>query len=58
MGDFKRRAYGHDLVYGMHKLYKLYGKPWNGSTEGAEHAHQKVKKYFMDTCRYHNFHIP
>ena len=36
VGEHRRRAYAHDLVYGMHKLYNLYGKPWNGSTEGAD----------------------
>ena len=47
VGQHRRRAYAHDLVYGLHKLYELYGKPWNGATEGAEHAHQVVKTYFL-----------
>ena len=47
IGEHRRRAYAHDLYYGMHKLYDLYGKPWNGSTEGGEHAHQEVKRMFL-----------
>eukprot|EP00966_Prymnesium_polylepis_P108846 2519344-Prymnesium_polylepis.1 len=49
IGEHRRRAYAHDLYYGMHQLYALYGKPWHGSTEGGEHAldaHQEVKKMF------------
>ena len=46
MGTHRRRAYAHDLVYGMHKLYMLFGKPWNASTEGNEHAHQDMKNFF------------
>ena len=46
IGEHRRRAYAHDLYYGMHQLYTLYGKPWHGSTEGGEHAHQEVKKMF------------
>ena len=47
-GTHRRRAYAHDLVYGMHALYKLFAKPWNAATEGNEHAHQDMKKYFHD----------
>lgn len=47
VGEHRRRAYAHDLVYGMHKLYDLFGKPWNGACEGSEHAHQEVKRFFL-----------
>ena len=47
IGEHKRRAYAHDLYYGVHKLYELFSKPWGGSTEGAEHAHQEVKRMFL-----------
>lgn len=47
IGEHRRRAYAHDLVYGMHKLYELFGKPWNGACEGSEHAHQEVKRFFL-----------
>ena len=51
IGEHRRRAYAHDLVYGMHKLYELFGKPWNGACEGSEHAHQEVKRFFAKlTC--------
>ena len=45
-GTHRRRAYAHDLVYGMHALYKLFAKPWNAATEGNEHAHQDMKNFF------------
>ena len=47
-GTHRRRAYAHDLVYGMHALYALFAKPWNAATEGNEHAHKDMKKYFHD----------
>ena len=47
-GTHRRRAYAHDLVYGMHQLYHLFGKPWNAATEGNEHAHGDMKKFFHD----------
>jgi hypothetical protein len=47
MGSHKRRTYAHDLVYGMYNLYRLFGRPWNAATEGSEHAHQEMKKYFL-----------
>ena len=35
----------------MHKLYRLFGKPWNAATEGSEHLHQDMKRYFLHlTC--------
>lgn len=46
IGTHRRRTYAHDLVYGTHQLYMLFGKPWNAATEGSEHAHQDMKKYF------------
>ena len=46
VGTHRRRAYAHDLVYGMHQLYTLFAKPWNASTEGNEHAHQDMKNFF------------
>lgn len=46
IGTHRRRTYAHDLVYGIHQLYKLFGKPWNASTEGNEHAHQDMKNFF------------
>lgn len=46
IGTHRRRTYAHDLVYGMHQLYMLFGKPWNAATEGNEHAHQDMKKFF------------
>jgi hypothetical protein len=48
IGTHRRRTYAHDLVYGTHQLYMLFGKPWNCATEGNEHAHQDMKKYFHD----------
>ena len=47
-GTHRRRAYAHDLVYGMHELYRLFAKPWNAATEGNEHAHKDMKTYFHD----------
>lgn len=46
MGTHKRRTYAHDFVYGLHPLYKAFAKPWNAATEGSEHAHQEMKKFF------------
>ena len=45
-GTYRRRTYAHDLVYGMHNLYTLFAKPWNAATEGSEHKHQQIKKFF------------
>lgn len=51
IGTHRRRTYAHDFVYGLHSIYTLYGKPWNAATEGNEHAHQEMKKYFLHlTC--------
>ena len=47
IGTHRRRTYAHDLVYGLHVLYRLFGRPWNAATEGNEHAHQDMKKYFL-----------
>ena len=39
------------MQYGLHKLYRLFGKPWNAATEGSEHLHQDMKRYFLHlTC--------
>lgn len=46
IGTHRRRTYAHDIVYGTHQLYVLYGRPWNAATEGSEHEHQNMKKYF------------
>ena len=46
IGTKTERTYGHDMVYGLPKLYKLVGKPYLGATEGNESAHQEVKKFF------------
>ena len=50
IGTHRRRTYSHDLVYAMHQLYSLFGKPWNAATEGSEHAHQSIKKFFAHMC--------
>lgn len=47
IGTHRRRTYAHDLVYGMRNLYRLLGRPWNGSTEGNEHAHQDMKQFYL-----------
>ena len=46
IGTSRRRTYAHDLVYGTYQQYMLFGKPWNCATEGNEHAHQDMKKFF------------
>jgi hypothetical protein len=46
IGTHRRRTYAHDFVYGLHQTYSLFAKPWNASTEGSEHAHQDMKRYF------------
>ena len=46
IGTHRRRTYAHDLVYGLHQLYALFGKPWHAATEGNEHAHQDMKNFF------------
>jgi hypothetical protein len=48
IGTHRRRTYAHDLVYGTHQLYMLFGKPWNAATEGNEHAHQDMKRFFHE----------
>jgi hypothetical protein len=48
IGTHRRRTYAHDLVYGIHQLFMLFGKPWHAATEGNEHAHQDMKKYFRE----------
>ena len=51
VGTHRRRTYAHDLVYGMHQLYSMFGRPWNAATEGSEHAHQDMKNFFLHlTC--------
>ena len=47
IGTHRRRTYAHDLVYGLHVLYRLFGRPWNAATEGNEHAHQDMKRFFL-----------
>ena len=32
IGSHRRRTYAHDLVYGIHQLYRLFGKPWHAAT--------------------------
>lgn len=46
IGTKRRRTYGHDTIYGIPHLFLLLGKPYLGATEGNEHAHQDMKKYF------------
>ena len=50
IGTHRRRTYAHDFVYGLHQLYSTFAKPWNATTEGSEHAHQEMKKYFHHLC--------
>ena len=45
-GTHRRRAYAHDMVYGLHRIYSLVAKPWAVATEGSEHKHQEVKRFF------------
>lgn len=48
IGTHRRRTYAHDLVYGLHRLYKLFSKPWNAACEGSEHAHQEIKAFYAN----------
>ena len=51
IGTGKRSTYSHDIVYGPPMLYMVLGKPYLAATEGNEHAHQEVKKWFKKmTC--------
>lgn len=50
IGSHRRRTYAHDFVYGLHQIYMTFGKPWNVATEGNEHAHQEMKKFFHHLC--------
>lgn len=43
IGTKKVRTYGHEMVYGLPKLYKLLGKPYLAATEANESAHQEIK---------------
>ena len=52
IGTSRRRTYAHDLVYGTYLQYKLFGKPWNCATEGNEHAHQDMKKFFKNMANH------
>lgn len=52
LGTSRRRTYAHDLVYGTYKQYMLFGKPWNCATEGNEHAHQDMKKFFKNMANH------
>ena len=52
IGTGRRRTYAHDLVYGTYQQYMLFGKPWNCATEGNEHAHQDMKKFFKDMANH------
>ena len=45
-GNDVRQTYLHDAAYGPATLYTVLGKPYLGSTEGNESAHQVMKKYF------------
>ena len=49
-GTSTMQTYLHDAVYGMATLYLVLGKPYLGATEGNEHAHQTMKKYFKRMC--------
>ena len=42
----KAQTYIHDAVYGLPQLVLLLGKPYLGSTEANESAHQEMKHYF------------
>ena len=46
IGTKRRRTYGHDMVYGLPKLYEVLGKPYLGACEHNEHAHQEMKVMF------------
>ena len=48
IGTHRRRTYAHDLVYGLHQLYRLFAKPWNCACEGSEHAHQELKAFYAN----------
>ena len=48
LGTSRRRTYAHDLYYGTYQQYMLFGKPWNCATEGNEHEHQSMKRFFQD----------
>ena len=48
IGTHRRRTYAHDIVYGTYRLYTMFGKPWHAATEGNEHAHQEMKRFFHD----------
>ena len=52
LGTSRRRTYAHDLYYGTYQQYMLFGKPWNCATEGNEHAHQDMKKFFHDMANH------
>ena len=52
IGTGRRRTYAHDLVYGTYQQYMLFGKPWNCATEGNEHAHQDMKKFFKNMANH------
>ena len=58
MGTKRRRTYGHDTVYGIPHLYMLLGKPYLGATEGNEHAHQDMKKYFKKMSSHSSRRLP
>ena len=55
IGTTRRRTYAHDLVYGTYKQYMLFAKPWNCATEGNEHAHQDMKKFFKELATHNPY---
>ncbi len=50
IGTKRKRTYAHDMVYGLPKLYMLFGKPYLSATEGNESAHQQMKVMFKTMC--------
>lgn len=53
-GTDVRQTYLHDAFYGMATLYRVLGKPYLGSTEGNESAHQIMKAYFKGMTSHSN----
>ena len=50
VGTKRKRTYGHDIVYGLPKLIKLFGKPYLCATEGNESCHVEMKQVFRNMC--------
>ena len=49
-GTAARQTYLHDAVYGLPQLFMGWGKPYLAATEGHEHQHGEMKKYFHGMC--------